>query len=107
MPAALEAARVSLASLPVVDVSDLTSSNLDARRAVGARLHGACLDKGFFYIKNHGVEESLVNNVFSEAAAFFALPTQQKELVDKARSNANRLTSGYKARHSSRARRPI
>ena len=90
MPAALEAARVSLASLPVIDVSDLTSSNLDARRAVGARLRGACLDKGFFYIKNHGVEESPVNNVFSEAAAFFALPTQQKELVDKARSNANR-----------------
>ena len=90
MPAALEAARVSLASLPVIDVSDLTSSNLDAPRAVGARLRGACLDKGFFYIKNHGVEESLVNNVFSEAPAFFALPTQQKELVDKARSNANR-----------------
>ncbi|HWW36821.1 MAG TPA: 2-oxoglutarate and iron-dependent oxygenase domain-containing protein, partial [Xanthobacteraceae bacterium] len=61
---------------------------------VGARLHGACLDKGFFYIKNHGVEESLVNNVFTEAAAFFALPVEQKALVDKARSNANR---GYEA----------
>jgi isopenicillin N synthase-like dioxygenase len=94
MPAALEATRLSLASLPVIDVSDLTSSNLDARRAVGSRLSAACLDKGFFYIKNHGVEESLVESVFSEAAAFFALPAEQKALVDKARSNANR---GYEA----------
>ena len=94
MPAALEATRLSLASLPVIDVLDLTSSNLDARRAVGSRLSAACLDKGFFYIKNHGVEESLVESVFSEAAAFFALPAEQKALVDKARSNANR---GYEA----------
>ena len=94
MPAALEATRLSLASLPVIDVLDLTSSNLDARRAVGARLRAACVDKGFFYIKNHGVEESLVESVFSEAAAFFALPAEQKALVDKARSNANR---GYEA----------
>jgi isopenicillin N synthase-like dioxygenase len=94
MPAALEATRLSLASLPVIDVLDLTSSNIDARRAVGSRLRAACLDKGFFYIKNHGVEESLVESVFSEAAAFFALPAEQKALVDKARSNANR---GYEA----------
>lgn len=94
MPAALEATRLSLASLPVIDVLDLTSSNIDARRAVGSRLRAACLDKGFFYIKNHGVEEPLVESVFSEAAAFFALPAEQKALVDKARSNANR---GYEA----------
>ena len=57
---------------------------------MGARLRAACLDKGFFYIKNHGVSESLVNDVFKEAAAFFSLPTEQKAEVDKAKSKANR-----------------
>jgi isopenicillin N synthase-like dioxygenase len=90
MPSALEAARVSVASLPVIDVSGLSSKNAADREAVGAQLRAACLDKGFFYIENHGVSESLVNDVFKEAVAFFALPAEQKAEVDKAKSKANR-----------------
>ena len=106
MPAALEATRLSLASLPVIDVLDLTSSNIDARRAVGSRLRAACLDKGFFYIKNHRVEEPLVESVFSEAAAFFALPAEQKRWSTKRARMPIAVTRRCKARRSSRARRP-
>ena len=90
MPNALEAARVSAASLPVIDISGLTSRDFAARAAVGAKLRAACLDKGFFYIENHGIAEPLVENVFAEAAAFFALPAEVKAEVDKSRSRANR-----------------
>ncbi|MGB7097208.1 MAG: 2-oxoglutarate and iron-dependent oxygenase domain-containing protein [Xanthobacteraceae bacterium] len=90
MPSALEAVRVSAASLPVIDISGLTSSHAADRQEVGAQLRAACVDKGFFYISNHGVSETLVDDVFEEAAAFFALPVEQKMAVDKARSNANR-----------------
>src|ERR1700722_18363252 len=90
MPSALEAARVSVASLPVIDVSGLSSKNAAERQAVSAQLRAACLDKGFFYISNHGVSEALIDDVFKEAAAFFALPVEQKMAVDKARSNAIR-----------------
>jgi isopenicillin N synthase-like dioxygenase len=90
MASALEAARISTASLPVIDISGLTSKSTADRGAVGAQLRAACLDKGFFYIKNHDVPEALVGNVFKEAAAFFALPAGQKEEVDKAKSSANR-----------------
>ena len=90
MPSALEAARVSVASLPVIDISGLTSSHAADRQEVGTQLRAACVDKGFFYIRNHGVSETLVDDVFKEAAAFFALPVEQKMAVDKARSNANR-----------------
>jgi non-haem dioxygenase in morphine synthesis N-terminal len=54
MSNSLEAARVSQASLPVIDISGLSSSKLADREAVGARLRTACLDNGFFYISNHG-----------------------------------------------------
>ena len=90
MASAIEAVRVSAASLPVIDISGLSSADPAARRAVGAQLRAACLDNGFFYIKNHGVSEALVEDVFREAAAFFALPAAQKAEVDKAKSKANR-----------------
>jgi isopenicillin N synthase-like dioxygenase len=90
MRSALEAARVSAASLPIIDISGLSSTSAVDRRQVGAALRVACLDKGFFYIRNHGVSESLVDDVFREAAAFFALPVEQKAAVDKAKSKANR-----------------
>jgi isopenicillin N synthase-like dioxygenase len=90
MASALEAARVSAASLPVIDISGLTSVSATDRQKVGAALHAACVDKGFFYIKNHGVSEPLVDDVFKEAAAFFALPPEHKAEVDKAKSKVNR-----------------
>jgi isopenicillin N synthase-like dioxygenase len=90
MQSALQAVRISQASLPVVDVSGLASTALRDRRSVGLQIRAACLDKGFFYIENHGVPEKLVQSVFAEAAAFFALPAEQKAEADKAKSKANR-----------------
>lgn len=90
MASALEAARVSVASLPIIDISGLSNADAAAHRAVGAQLRTACLDKGFFYIRNHGVSELLVDDVFKEAAAFFALAVEQKAEVDKAKSKCNR-----------------
>jgi isopenicillin N synthase-like dioxygenase len=86
----LEAARVSAASLPVIDISGLSSPNLSDRKSVAAQLRAACLHNGFFYISNHGVDEALVGDVVAEAVAFFALPADVKSEVDKSRSTANR-----------------
>lgn len=88
--AMLDAARVSAATLPVIDIGGLRSANVADRNAVGAQLRAASLDKGFFYIRNHGVAEDLVRDVFAEAAAFFALPVAQKAEVDKSKSKVNR-----------------
>jgi isopenicillin N synthase-like dioxygenase len=90
MATALEAARVSAASLPIIDIVDLASPHLAARRAVAAQLHEACCYNGFFYVRNHGVPESLVDAAFTEAERFFALPREHKAAVDKAKSGANR-----------------
>ena len=86
----LEAARVSEASLPVIDIGGLSSPILSDREQVASNLRAACLRNGFFYISNHGVDETLAGDVFSEAAAFFDLPPDQKAEVEKSRSKANR-----------------
>jgi isopenicillin N synthase-like dioxygenase len=87
---AVEAARVSRATLPIIDVSGLGSPDIAARRHVAAALHEACSSHGFFYIRNHGVPEPLVAAVFAEAERLFALPAHAKAAVDKAKSSANR-----------------
>jgi isopenicillin N synthase-like dioxygenase len=86
----LEAARVSRATLPIIDVGALGSPDITARRAVAAALREACSSHGFFYISNHGVPEPLIAAVFGEAERLFALPAEQKADVDKAKSSANR-----------------
>jgi isopenicillin N synthase-like dioxygenase len=67
MTATLEAVKVSAASLPIIDISGLSSANPADRKAVGAKLRAACLDKGFFYISNHGVSENLISDALEAA----------------------------------------
>ena len=90
MSDALEVTRLSAASLPVIDISGLSSARLSDRQAVGAQLRAACLKNGFFYISHHGVPEQDVADVFREAAAFFDLPADVKAEVDKSKSKVNR-----------------
>lgn len=55
MSAALQAARVPDAALPVIPVAGLSASDPARRRAVGAALRDACLARGFFYVADHGI----------------------------------------------------
>lgn len=86
----LDAVRVSNASLPVIAVDGLSSSNPADRQGVGAELRDACLDKGFFYVSNHGVPAGLIEAVFEETRRFFDLSVEAKSTVDKSHSFCNR-----------------
>ncbi len=90
MNADFEAMRVTQGSLPVIDVSGLGSPDPEDRRAVGRALRSTCADKGFFYIRNHGVDPALQARVFQASEAFFNLPMEQKRRVDMKLSPANR-----------------
>ncbi|KAK6947547.1 Non-hem dioxygenase N-terminal domain, partial [Dillenia turbinata] len=58
--------------LPIIDLSspDVTST--------AKSIHQACLDCGFFYIVNHGVDLDLMRRMFEESSKFFSLPLDQK-----------------------------
>lgn len=38
----------------------------------------ACVDHGFFYIVNHGLEEELLKKVLEQSKMFFSLPVEEK-----------------------------
>ncbi len=86
----LGARSVEAATLPIIDVSGLSSSLRETRAAVGEALRRACLDKGFFYCAGHGIPQGLIDAAFAEAKAFFERPIEEKLAVDKARSFCNR-----------------
>lgn len=90
MSTVLSARVVSSATLPVIDVSGLRSPDPAERAAVGEALRKACVDKGFFYIEQHGVDRALIEAAREQSQAFFALPDEAKRAVDKSLSSCNR-----------------
>ncbi|MEM9394443.1 MAG: 2-oxoglutarate and iron-dependent oxygenase domain-containing protein [Pseudomonadota bacterium] len=56
-------------SLPIVDWSAETRA---------ADIGAAARDSGFFLLRNHGVSDSLVSDIFASAENFFALPEAEK-----------------------------
>lgn len=53
--------------------------SLGVPEAEAARvLHQACVERGFFYLADHGVPEQLISSAFEQQRRFFALPLEQK-----------------------------
>ena len=69
-------------SLPLIDLSLLTSSDPNAQAAEIKHLDHACREIGFIYLVNTGISLQLMQRVFSVAKQFFALPQDQKEKID-------------------------
>jgi isopenicillin N synthase-like dioxygenase len=69
--------------VPTVDISaylaDSTSAEADK---IIADVRAACISTGFFQITGHGIPRSLQKDVFDAAAAFFALPFEEKKKLD-------------------------
>jgi isopenicillin N synthase-like dioxygenase len=94
--ASLQAQRVAATALPVVDVAGL-GGNADGEQRVAAAIRAACLDKGFMYVRNHGIPRDLIGDVFAASKAFFALPESSKLRYDMRASKASR---GYERMQS-------
>lgn len=64
----------STSALPVVSLSGYATS-----QALGEALSEVCRGEGFFYLKNHGISQDLVESAFRIANDFFIkAPAEQK-----------------------------
>lgn len=68
--------------IPIVDLASATGD--DARFA--DEICTICHEVGFFVVTNHGVAPSVTGDLFELMAQFFALPVDQKLLIDKRNS---------------------
>ncbi|KAM7264174.1 hypothetical protein ACFE04_001857 [Oxalis oulophora] len=72
-------------SLPVIDISPLLAKIDDPKAEqdlgvcdVAKQLDHACKQAGFFYVKGHGIDDSLIKDVRSLSRNFFDLPYEEK-----------------------------
>ncbi len=80
-------------ALPIIDLGE--GSEEGAAPALLAEEIGiACRDVGFFYVVNHGVERTLMNEAFAQSHRFFALPLAEKEAIAIETVGGNRGYSG-------------
>ncbi|CEL56308.1 hypothetical protein RSOLAG1IB_07724 [Rhizoctonia solani AG-1 IB] len=68
-------------SIPIIDISGL-SGDADSKAQVANAIREACIRVGFFYVKNHGVDESVIKSTVEIAHRFFDLSLEEKMKLD-------------------------
>ena len=86
----LLAERVAVDAIPVVDLEPFLSGSAEQRLEIARSIGGACRHIGFFAIVNHRIPDQIVSRVFELAAAFFALPADEKAEIAIERSTCHR-----------------
>ncbi|KAH8653599.1 hypothetical protein BX600DRAFT_515862 [Xylariales sp. PMI_506] len=64
--------------IPVVNVSRISSENVEERKAVAKEIANVCENIGFMYIEGHGVAQELVDRAFKASQEFHAQPSEVK-----------------------------
>lgn len=75
------ATAISAHSIPVIDMGPLAGGGDAAIAAVGQALLHAAQTVGFFYVRNHGVPDALIDRTYALSRRFFALPEAAKQRV--------------------------
>jgi len=69
--------------VPTVNIAPyLADPTSPAAESIIKDIRAACISTGFFQITGHGIPRSLQDSIFQAAAAFFALPFEEKKKLD-------------------------
>jgi len=81
--------------IPVIDISHLSSDQIEERRAVAAKMGAACRGPGFFFITGHGVAPGTVAAAFAAARTYFDQPADAKRALEMTTATGNRGYAGF------------
>ncbi|WP_260958180.1 isopenicillin N synthase family dioxygenase [Pseudomonas citri] len=87
----LASKQLAFDEIPLIDVSPLIEGT--DPQSVADQIGKACEMVGFFYIKNHGVDQQLVEEIYAQAKKFFALPFEAKNQLNVV--NSGETLRGY------------
>jgi isopenicillin N synthase-like dioxygenase len=72
--------------IPIIDMDPFLNGSQEDRIRVANEMGKACLDIGFFVIINHGIDPSIISNVWQSTTEFFDRPHDEKILLQKPQS---------------------
>lgn len=99
MEARVDSAESGFDHIPQVDFARWHGTP-DERAALVREVRDVCHEIGFMLLVNHGIELSFVDRVFALLSDLFALPQEQKDLIDKRRSRHFRGWEGVGAEYT-------
>jgi isopenicillin N synthase-like dioxygenase len=67
-----------MANIPVVDLSDFTGNDPKKKAAFVQELGKAYETVGFVAVKNHGIPDELIADLYKYVQRFFSLPSDKK-----------------------------
>jgi isopenicillin N synthase-like dioxygenase len=70
-------------NIPVVDLSDFLSGDKDRKEKFVKELGKAYEEVGFVAVKNHGIPDDLIADLYKNVQQFFKLPTENKEKYER------------------------
>jgi isopenicillin N synthase-like dioxygenase len=68
-------------TIPILDLGPYLSGQPDADQHLARALRWASENIGFYFIRNHGVDQTLIDATFAAAARFHALPMVEKQAL--------------------------
>jgi isopenicillin N synthase-like dioxygenase len=64
--------------IPLIDFDPFLNGTDEDRRRVSLEIGDACRNVGFFYLSNHGISSSIIQNVYQQAKHFFSQSIEDK-----------------------------
>jgi isopenicillin N synthase-like dioxygenase len=71
----------STEEIPMLDMGPYLAGEPGGREKVAARLREISQTVGFFYVKNHGIAQEIVDGVFAQSRRFHTLPAEEKAKI--------------------------
>ena len=76
----LASKQTAFTEIPVIDIAPLINGENPLQ--VASQIGDACEKVGFFYIKNHGIDQQLIDEMYTFTKRFFKLPYEEKNKLN-------------------------
>jgi len=87
-------------NIPVVDLNDFVKGNAVQKQAFVNELGKAYEDVGFVAVKNHGISEGLIRELYQQIQQFFSLPAAVKLQYEKPELAGQRGYTSFGREHA-------
>lgn len=87
-------------TIPVVDLEQFTSGSPEQKAAFVQQLGRAYEEVGFVAVKNHGIPQELIQDLYRYVQQFFALPVARKEQYEKQELAGQRGYTSFGREHA-------
>lgn len=87
-------------NIPVVDLAEFVSGDESRKKAFVAQLGNAYEEVGFVAVKNHGIPDDLIADLYKYVQQFFALPSETKLKYEKKELAGQRGYTSFGREHA-------